>query len=146
MSSEVLPKLSALLQTRTIGFPDFFSIIEISLSAAVTPCFISVKKIITSENFETEVKNSDKPVLLDLWAEWCGPCKMLSPVISEIAEEYEGRLKVGKINVDEQQQLAAMFGVESIPLVLLIKDGKTVDSSVGYRPKEQIKAFVDKNI
>ena len=101
---------------------------------------------ITSANFEAEVKNSDKPVLLDLWAEWCGPCKMLSPIISEIADEYDGKIKVGKINVDDEQQLAAMFGVESIPLVLLVKDGKTVDASVGYRPKEQIKEFIEKNI
>ena len=101
---------------------------------------------ITVENFEEEVKRSDKPVLLDLWAEWCGPCKMLSPVISDIADEYDGKIKVGKINVDEQPQLAAMFGVESIPLVLIVKDGKTVDSSLGYRPKEQIKAFIEKNL
>ncbi len=101
---------------------------------------------ITAENFESEVKNSDKPVLLDLWAEWCGPCRMLSPVISDIADEYAGKIKVGKINVDEQPQLAAMFGVESIPLVLIVKDGKTVDSSLGYRPKEQIKEFVERNL
>ena len=101
---------------------------------------------ITAENFESEVKNSDKPVLLDLWAEWCGPCRMLSPVISDIAAEYAGKIKVGKINVDEQPQLAAMFGVESIPLVLIVKDGKTVDSSLGYRPKEQIKEFVERNL
>ena len=101
---------------------------------------------ITAENFESEVKNTDKPVLLDLWAEWCGPCRMLSPVISDIADEYAGKIKVGKINVDEQPQLAAMFGVESIPLVLIVKDGKTVDSSLGYRPKEQIKEFVERNL
>ncbi len=101
---------------------------------------------ITAENFESEVKNFDKPVLLDLWAEWCGPCRMLSPVISDIADEYAGKIKVGKINVDEQPQLAAMFGVESIPLVLIVKDGKTVDSSLGYRPKEQIKEFVERNL
>ena len=93
---------------------------------------------ITSENFEREVLQSDKPVLIDFWASWCGPCRMLSPTISEIAEEYKGKVKVGKVNVDEESELAAMFRVSSIPLLVVMKNGKVVNSSVGVRPKEQI--------
>lgn len=93
---------------------------------------------ITRENFEREVLQSDKPVLIDFWAPWCGPCRMLSPVISEIAEEYKGNVKVGKVNVDEEEELAAIFRVSSIPLLVVMKDGKVVNSAVGVRPKEQI--------
>ena len=93
---------------------------------------------ITSENFEREVLNSDTPVLIDFWANWCGPCRMLSPTISEIAEEYKDKVKVGKVNVDEEGELAAMFRVSSIPLLVVMKNGKVVNSAVGVRPKSQI--------
>ena len=98
---------------------------------------------VTSANFENEVLKSDKPVLIDFWAAWCGPCKMLSPVISEIAEEYEGRVKVCKVNVDEEAELANAFKVSSIPLVVVIKDGKVVNSVVGFRPKADIEALLN---
>ncbi len=99
---------------------------------------------ITKDNFEAEVLRSDIPVLLDFWAVWCPPCKMLSPVIEEIANEYEGRAKVGKINVDEEPELSAVFRVENIPTVVVIRDGKIAESAVGYRPKEQITAMLEK--
>ena len=93
---------------------------------------------ITKDNFEQEVLKSDKPVLIDFWAPWCGPCRMLSPTISEIAEEYKDKVKIGKVNVDEEAELAAMFRVSSIPLLVVMKDGKVVNSAVGVRPKSQI--------
>lgn len=95
--------------------------------------------IITKENFDEEVRNyKGMPVLLDFWAGWCGPCMMLSPVIEEIANEFDGKIKVGKVNVDEQPELAAAFSVESIPLLVVVKDGAITAQSVGVRPKEQI--------
>ncbi len=92
---------------------------------------------INNENFESEVLNSDKTVLLDFYADWCGPCQMVAPVLAEIAEERED-IVVGKINVDEEMQLALKFGVESIPMLAVIKDGKLISKSVGFKPKEQI--------
>lgn len=93
---------------------------------------------VTKENFEAEVMNSDRPVLIDFWAPWCGPCRMLSPTISEIAEEYGDKVKVCKVNVDEQGELASTFGVMSIPTLVVIKEGKIVNSVTGVRPKDQI--------
>lgn len=93
---------------------------------------------ITKDNFTKEVLESDIPVLVDFWATWCGPCRMIAPFVEEIAKEYEGKVKVGKINVDDEGELAVKFGIMSIPTVMVIKDGKVVNTAVGYRSKEQL--------
>ena len=101
---------------------------------------------ITKDNFETEVVKADRPVLVDFWATWCGPCMMLGPVVTEIAEERKDIIKVGKMNVDEEPELAAKFGIMSIPAVLLFKNGEVVANSVGYISKEDMDAFVSANV
>ena len=97
---------------------------------------------ITKNNFASEVLQSDKPVLLDFWASWCGPCRMLSPIVDEIAGERPD-IKVGKVNVDEQPELAGQFGVMSIPTLLVFKNGKLVNQAVGSRPKASALALLD---
>ncbi|MBQ6381413.1 MAG: thioredoxin [Clostridia bacterium] len=94
--------------------------------------------IITDENFEKEVLQSDIPVLVDFWAGWCGPCKMLAPIIAQIAQEQEGKIKVCKADVDECMDIAGEYGVASIPTVILFKDGKEAERSVGFKPKEAL--------
>lgn len=97
---------------------------------------------ITRENFENEVMKSDIPVLIDFWAPWCGPCRMMGPIIEQLAEEYEGKAKVGKVNVDEEGELSQAFGVMSIPSIVLVKDGKVVKQAVGARPKAEVEAML----
>ena len=99
---------------------------------------------LTKENFDAEVLKSTVPVLVDFWAEWCGPCKMIAPVLDELAAEYLGKAKFGKINVDEQSELAQNYRVTSIPMLLIIKDGQVVDQFVGARPKSEFKLKLDK--
>jgi len=96
---------------------------------------------ITNQNFNEEVIQSDKPVLIDFWASWCGPCRMIAPIVEEIAEERSD-IKVGKINVDDEPELATRFGIMSIPTLIVIKDGEIVNKLVGVRPKNQILAMI----
>lgn len=92
----------------------------------------------TSENFKDEVLNSQIPVIVDFWASWCGPCKMMAPEIESLANDYEGKVKVGKVNVDEESQIATDYNIQAIPTVLLFKNGKVEKTSVGFKPKSQL--------
>ncbi len=94
-------------------------------------------------NFADEVMKSEIPVLIDFYAEWCGPCRMMAPVVEQFAEEYDGRVKIGKINVDEESELAERFGVQSIPSFIFIKDGKVVDRVTGAMPRPVLKGYLD---
>jgi len=101
---------------------------------------------ITDESFEPEVLKSDLPVLVDYWAEWCGPCKSIAPILEDVAKEYGGRLKIAKINVDENQSTPAKFGIRGIPTLMLFKNGNLEATRVGALTKSQLTAFLDSNI
>ena len=98
---------------------------------------------ITKMNFEAEALKSDKPILVDFWAPWCGPCRMLAPVLAEVAAEKGDKIKVGKVNVDENPELAAQYGISGIPAVLLFKNGQVAGTSVGFKPKPELEAFIE---
>lgn len=100
---------------------------------------------ITDANFN-EVLNTDKPVLIDFWAEWCGPCKMIGPIVTELASDYEGKAVIGKVNVDENPNTAAQFGIRSIPTLLVFKDGEVVDKQIGAVPKAVLAGKLDAQI
>ncbi|SHI04310.1 thioredoxin TrxA [Ferrimonas marina] len=105
-------------------------------------------KIITlsDDSFEADVLKSDKPVLVDFWAEWCGPCKMIAPVLDELANEYDGQITIGKMNVDQNSATPAQFGIRGIPTLLLFKGGELAGSKVGAASKTQLKEFIDANL
>ncbi len=97
----------------------------------------------TDSNFEESVLKSDKPVLVDFWAEWCGPCRMVGPIVEELAQDYDGRVVVGKMNVDENPEVPAQFGIRNIPTLLVFKNGEVVDKQVGAAPKPHLAKKLD---
>ena len=115
-------------------------------STTTTGSSTSSIRRVTDDTFEPEVLKSDTPVLVDYWAEWCGPCKSIAPILDEVAKEYEGRLKIAKINVDENQQTPAKFGIRGIPTLMLFKNGNVEATRVGALSKSQLTAFLDSNI
>jgi thioredoxin 1 len=100
-------------------------------------------KHVTDQSFDTEVLKSDKPVLVDYWAEWCGPCKMIAPILDEMSKDYGGRLQIAKMNVDENRDVPAKYGIRGIPTLMLFKGGELVATKVGAMPKAQLAAFID---
>jgi thioredoxin len=101
---------------------------------------------LTDESFQNEVLESSEPVLVDYWAEWCGPCKMIAPILNEIAAEYQGRIKVAKLNIDENPQTPPRYGIRGIPTLMLFKDGNVEATKVGALSKSQLTAFIDTNL
>ncbi len=101
---------------------------------------------LTTDNFDAEVKKSKEPVVVDFWAEWCGPCRIFSPIIEEVSKEYGGKVKFGKLNTDENQEVAGEYNIMSIPTVLLFEKGQVKAMSVGALPKESFKKWLDKNL
>jgi len=101
---------------------------------------------LTSANFDTETKRAETPILVDFWAEWCGPCRMVAPVLEKLAQDYSGKVRIGKVNVDEHGGLASKFGIQSIPTLLIFKAGKVVEQFVGAAPLDVLARMIDKHV
>ena len=101
---------------------------------------------LTNTNFDAELKNVDSPLLVDFWAEWCGPCRMVAPVLEKLAEEYDGKVRIGKVNVDEQSGLATRYGIQSIPTLLIFKGGKVVEQFIGATTRDVLARMIDKHL
>lgn len=101
---------------------------------------------VTDDSFDADVLGSDLPVLVDFWAEWCGPCKMIAPVLAELADEYEGKIKIAKLNIDENEATAPKFGIRSIPTLILFKNGNAEATKIGAMSKSDLAAFIDQSI
>lgn len=103
-------------------------------------------KQVSVDSFDTDVLNADAPVLVDYWAEWCGPCKMIAPILDEVSKDYADKLRVVKVNVDDNQEIAAKYGIRGIPTLMLFRNGAVVDTKVGALSKSQLTAFLDNNL
>ena len=101
---------------------------------------------LTDATFDTEVTNAEQPVLIDFWAEWCGPCRMVAPIVESLAADYDGKVKVAKLNVDENPQVSRRFNIRSIPTLLLFKDGELKETAIGLRPKPQLEQLLDRYV
>ncbi len=101
---------------------------------------------LTNTNFDDAIKQAGSPILVDFWAEWCGPCRMVTPILEKLADEYVGKARIGKVNVDEHSSLAAMFGVQSIPTLLLFKEGKVVEQFIGATTRDVLAKLIDKHV
>ena len=100
----------------------------------------------TDQNFQEEAIESDNVIVVDFWAEWCGPCKMIGPIIDELSDEYTGKAKIGKVNVDQNSDISMKYGIRSIPTILIMKDGEVVDKQVGVTTKEKLKSKIDAHL
>ena len=129
-----------------IGYGLWMAPADASIPSTTTEKEAAMEITLTKTNFEAEVLKSDKPVLVDFWAPWCGPCRMLAPVLAEVAAEKGDKIKVGKVNVDENPELAAQYGISGIPAMLLFKDGKVAATSVGFKPKAELESFIATHI
>ena len=132
---------AAVLFAVLVGY-GFWADPAVGSPATTTEKEAAMEITLTKTNFEAEVLKSDKPVLVDFWAPWCGPCRMLAPVLAEVAAEKGDKIKVGKVNVDENPELAAQYGISGIPAILLFKDGKVAATSVGFKPKPELESFI----
>mgnify|MGYP001262329387 CR=1 FL=1 len=99
---------------------------------------------LTSENFSSEVLNSTSPILVDFWAQWCGPCKMLAPILDDLAQEFDGKVRIGKVDIDQYQDLAGQYGIRAIPTLLVFKNGQVVEQMQGLRSKKDLKAALER--